>query len=157
MTRLEALVAALLFAGVFAGSAPAAIAELRPPDAASKYLAPSTVSRTCRNDASRLAACGIVTRFFRALNSSRFETACTLLGERLRDESRGLGCPRFLSTIYPEPMPWGILGARLSGSGIAVLVALGQSELDHIRMRHHLARVDLERGRLRILETRLVS
>ena len=147
--------AAIAIAGVFAGSASAEIAQSRPTDAA-KYLAPSTVSSRCRSDASRLAACGVIIRFFRALNSSLFKTACTLLGERLRDENCGLGCPRFLSAGYPEPMPWGILGVRRGGSGIAVLVALGQSELGHIRTRLHYARVDFESGRLRILETWLV-
>jgi hypothetical protein len=130
-------------------------ANSSPRGSAATYLAPSIVSPECRRDAGRVAACGVITRFFRALNSRRFEAACALLGARLRDENRGLGCPLFLS-VYPEPMPWGILGARRSSAGAVVLVALGQSELDRIRMRHHRALVDYERGRLRILETRFV-
>jgi hypothetical protein len=126
------------------------------PKGTARYLTPRTVSSECRTDVSRLAACAVIRRFFRALNSRRFETACALLGERLRGENRGLGCPRFLSAGYPEQMPWGIVGARHAGSGVAVLVALGQSELGHVRMRLHRAHVDSERGRLRILETHLV-
>jgi len=149
-----------LVAVAAAGSIPAsALSESwqsRPSRATAKYLAPSTFSPECRRGASRTAACGVIVRFFRALNSGQFGSACALLGEQLRDQNRGLGCPRFLSVGYPEPMPWGILGARRSGSGAVVLITLGQSELDHIRMRRHLAYVAFEGGRLRILETKLL-
>jgi hypothetical protein len=147
---------ALLVAAASGQSSQTSASATPPTRAGSALVEPAIVSPGCQKDARRRAACGIIESFFRALNSGRFTTACTLLGVRLRGENRGLGCPRFLSAGYPEPMPWGILGARRAGSGVSVLVMLGQSELDHIRMRHHRAYVDVERGRMRILETRVV-
>ncbi|HEY4621742.1 MAG TPA: hypothetical protein VIG93_08580 [Gaiellaceae bacterium] len=144
-------------AAVLAGSAAAKVPESNPARSVSKYLTPSTVSAACRSDARRRSACALISRFFRAMNSGEFASACSLLGEVLRSETYGMSCPRFLALGLPEPMPWGIAGARRTGSGVAVVVTLGQSELDHIRMRRHLALVGPEHGTLRILETRLVQ
>jgi hypothetical protein len=150
-------VCAIAAAYAFAASAVAGISQTNPARAATKYLAPSTVSPACRSDARRRSACRVIREFFRAVNAREFASACTLLGERLRSETYGMPCERFLALAVPEPMRWGILGARRASSGVSVLVALGQSELDHIRMRRHLAYVDYEGGALRILDTRLVA
>jgi hypothetical protein len=154
MSRFLAL--ATVTAASLAFIASAASAAPPPTRRVASYLTPVTVSSECRSDTARRAACDVVTRFFHELNSGRFASACAVLGERLRDDNRGLGCPRFLSAGYPERMPWGIVRAQHAGSGVAVLVTLGQSELGHIRMRRHRAYVDVEGGRLQILETRLV-
>jgi hypothetical protein len=154
---LAGTVAIGVAAALLAGSAAAKTPESNPARSASKYLTPSTVSAACRSDAPRRSACQLIRRFFRAMNSREFASACTLLGERLRSETYGMPCARFLALGMPEPMPWGILGARRTGCGVSVVVALGQSELDHIRMRRHLALVGPEHGKLRIVETRLVQ
>jgi hypothetical protein len=128
-----------------------------PPDGASSpFLAPTTMSHACGSGA-RYAACGVVARFFQSVNSREYTAACGLLGARLRSESYGMTCERFIRAGSPEPMPWGIVDARATGHGVVVQVTLGQTELDHIRMRHHRAFVGVERGQLRILSTRLVS
>ena len=136
--------------------ATAGVARSSPTGAASKYLVPTTVSRACQRDTQRRSACELIRRFFRAMNSREFANACTLLGKRLRSETYGMTCRRFLALGMPEAMPWGILGAQRAGTGASILVTLGQSELDHVRMRHHRAYVDVEGGRLRILDTQLV-
>jgi hypothetical protein len=127
------------------------------PNAAANYLTPSVVSQACHSDKQRDATCHVIERFFRAMNSRRFTVACSLLGTELRSVTYGYACPEFLRVGMPEPMPWGILDARRIGARVAVLVTLGQSELDHIRMRRHRAVVGVEHGALRILETKLVA
>ena len=111
----------------------------------------------CRSDVNRREACHVVERFFRAMNARRFGVACSLLGSELRGVTYGYTCTKFLRLGMPTPMPWGILGVRRTGANVSVLVTLGQSELDHIRMRRHLAVIGMESGRLRILDTKLVS
>lgn len=127
-----------------------------PARAASPFVEPSSVSPACRRDASRRAACWVISTFFRAVNSGEYATACSLLGERLRTDTHGMTCPRFMAAGAPEPVPWGILEARLSPPQVVIRVLLGQRELDHVRLRHHLAYVGLEGGKRKILETRLV-
>jgi hypothetical protein len=126
-----------------------------PPKAA--YLEPTTVSPSCGADRLRHAACDVVGRFFQDVNSRQFEAACGLLGTKLGTETQGYTCPQFVEAGASEAMPWGILGARITGHGVVIVVSIGQRELDHIRMRHHRAFVGVERGQLRILSTRLVS
>ena len=147
---------ALVASAVVAASASAHVAK-SPARTVAAYLTPSTLSSDCQLDARRHAACRTVGSFFRAVNSRRFESACSLLGERLRSDTYGFTCPRFLALGSPEPMPWGILGARPAGAGVSVLVTLGQSELGRTRMRKHRALVALEDGHARILATRLVG
>ena len=150
MLGVAGAVAALFFSGISSAT------NAPPARSVSPYVNPSTVSSACRKDARRKAACKLVVTFFRAVHTGRYAAACSLLGEQLRTETGGTSCPAFIAMGLSEPMPWGVLGARLAGPDVAVLVSLGQSELDHIRMRHHLADVGLEAGRLRILDTRIV-
>jgi hypothetical protein len=126
-----------------------------PAFARAAYLTPLTYSEDCERDARRKSACGVVHSFFRAVNSRRFATACALLGRRLSSESTGVTCPAFLDAAVPEPVPWGIRGAKRSGSRVFVLVTLG-TELERWHMRKHRLFVGVERGRLRILATKLV-
>jgi hypothetical protein len=157
-SRTLAATVALAAASALATALAATSSASTPPNrAASPFVEPSSVSPACGRDAHRHAACGVIATFFRAVNSGRFGTACSLLGAQLKTETYGLTCERFIEVGVPEPMPWGILGAAASGSGVVVLVALGQSELDHIRMRRHRALVDVEGGRLRILRTQIVG
>lgn len=132
-------------------------ARTPPSRTSSRYVEPSTVSSACGRDAPRQAACEVVQHFFRAVNSRRFTGACELLGTMLRSDTMGLTCQQFVEVGVPEPVPWGILGARRTGRGVVVSISLGQSELDHIRIRHHRAFVGLEDGHLRILWTKLVA
>jgi hypothetical protein len=127
------------------------------PRAAPPVAGPTTVSRQCHDGGRRETACRVVESFFRDLGARRYGAACSHLGDRLRRENRGLGCPRFLAVGFPDPMPWGILGAERAGYGVWVLVTLGQSELGRVRMRHHRAYVAVEDGRPRILDTLIVS
>ena len=120
------------------------------------YLTPLTYSEECTLDAGLRSACRLVHSFFRAVNSRRFRTACALLGRRLSSESMGVTCPAFLDAAVPQPVPWGIRGAKRAGSGVSVLVMLGQSELERWHMRQHRVFVGVEDGGLKILATRLV-
>jgi hypothetical protein len=122
----------------------------------SRYMKPVAYSYACRADLARASACGIVRDFFRSLNSHRYAAACSLLGSRLRDETGGRECARFLAGAVAYPHPWGILGARTTRAGVDTLVTLGQSELGHERMRLWRASVGLERGAARIVATRLL-
>jgi hypothetical protein len=141
-------IGALAFTASAAATAPA-----RQPAA---FAEPTAVSAACRADERRGAACTLVQTFFRAVMTRRYAKACSLLGEKLRTATGGGACPRFIAWGVPEPMPWSIVGAVPLTSGVAVLVDLGQSELDRLRMRRHRAYVDLEAGRLKILDTRIV-
>jgi hypothetical protein len=126
------------------------------PARAGSYLTPTTVSSDCSRGRRQSSACRVVSEFFRAMNSQRYTDACALLGERLRSETHGMPCRRFLALGMPEAMPWGILEAHSAGRGVSVLVALGVSELDHVRMLRHRAFVAPEGRTLRILTTRVV-
>jgi len=152
---LRALAATVAIAVVVAAAATAHGA--RSPQATPSFMTPSTVSPTCGSSARVGAACSVVKRFFRAVNSRAFGTACSLLGRRLRADTHGLACTDFLRMGVPEAVPWGILVARRSGSGVSILVTVGQSELGVWRMRRHRALVGVEEGALRILRTQLVA
>lgn len=102
------------------------------------------------------AARALVTRYFRALESNHFGEACLLLGDTLRAESGGAACSSFMRMGKPDPLRWRIIGSRKFGDGVGVRLRLGQSELDHVRMRTWLAIVRLEDGRSKIVETRLL-
>ena len=155
-STLRGITVLALCAAVLAPAASSATTG-RTPTRAATYLSPTTMSESCRSDAQARAACGVVTSFFRAVNAGRFEAACMLFGERLQSENYGLGCPAFLRAGAPEAVPWGIIRAASVHGRVNVLVTLGQSELDHFRMRRYLAFVGAEGGRLRILDTKLVS
>ena len=148
-----AFVAAALLAdsGLASTSAPA------PARTSTTYMTPVASSRSCSAGAPQRASCQVVTEFFHAMNSRRFGKACMLLGEQLRSDTHGLSCTRFLALGMPEAMPWGILEAHETGRGVSLLVTLGISELDRVRMLHHRAYVAPENGRLRIVATRVVS
>jgi hypothetical protein len=154
---LRALIATATMAAVAALAGTAAADTVRSPQAAPSYMTPTTVSASCGKNADVGSACRVIARFFRAVNSGAFDVACSLLGRRLREDTRGLHCVDFLRAGVPEAVPWGILGARRSETAVSVLVTVGQSELDAWRMRRHRAQVGLERGVLRILATRLVA
>jgi hypothetical protein len=98
----------------------------------------------------------LVNRYFDALESGRYRTACSLLGHDLHAESGGAICPTFLEHGMPSRLTWQLLGTRRVPGGVGVLLHLGQDELDHVRMRTWLAIVRLERGSPRIVETRLL-
>lgn len=138
-------------------SATAAAGAHGPSRATTSYLTPSTVSPACQRTARQRAACTLVRSFFHAANGRRFGAACSMLGQELRAETYGMTCPDFLAAGVPEAMPWGIVGARTVGSAVVVVVTLGQSELDHIRMRTHRAFVGVESGRLQITRTQIVA
>jgi hypothetical protein len=155
--RFRALIIVALATSAAVAASASAHVEKAPARTVAAYLTPSTLSTDCRLDARRRAACRTVGGFFRAVNSRQFESACSLLGERLRSDTYGFTCPRFLALGSPEAMPWGILGARRAGAGVSILVTLGQSELGRTRLRQHRAFVALENGHTRILATRLVD
>jgi hypothetical protein len=152
---LRGLAATLAIAAAMAaaGSADGA----RSPKGAPSFMKPSTISPTCTSSRRAEVACAVVARFFRAVNSRAFVTACSLLGRRLRADTYGLACTEFLRLGVPEPVPWGILAARRSGSATTILVTVGQSELGAWRMRRHRAFVGIEGGAPRILRTQLVD
>jgi hypothetical protein len=122
---------------------------------APRFLEPTSMTEACANDTRSRSACHVVGDFFRALNTSRYRVACSLLGARLRADTHGLSCPRFLEAGTPQAVPWGILGARTSGPFAVLLVEVGQSELGRYRMRRHRAFVGLERGALKIVRTEI--
>lgn len=103
------------------------------------------------------SARGLVVRFFQAIESHRFEEACSLLGARLLAETRGPHCPDLIRLGTPHPLRWKVLDTRATRAGVEVLLRLGQNELDHVRMRTWLAIVRPEGGRLRIVDTRLID
>ena len=149
-------VGAMLVAPAVAQVSPASNPASQTAPAPSRFLDPVSVSSACTADPRRWAACGVVEGFFRAVNSRHFVRACSHLGSRLREDTYGLSCPRFLAAATPEAVPWGILGAKTTGRVVVVRVELGQSELDRFRMRHHRAYVGVENGGLRIMATQLV-
>lgn len=121
------------------------------------FMEPTTLSPNCGSGARTGAACNVIQRFFRDVNSGSYAAACDLLGAKLRAESHGMSCEQFVEAGAPEPLPWGILDARATTHGVVVGVSLGQSELGHFRMRRHRAFVAVQQGRLRILATKLVA
>jgi hypothetical protein len=126
-----------------------------PSSTSSRFVEPVSVSTACGTDAHRQAACNVIRGFFRDVNSRRFTVACGFLGVKLRSQTQGLTCEQFVR--LGEAMPWGIVDARTTRHGIVVTISLGQTELDHIRMRRQQAFVGLEGGHLRILGTRLIA
>jgi hypothetical protein len=108
----------------------------------------------CRGDEERWSACGVVAGYFHALNSSRFERACSLLGERLRVETGGESCSRRLALGHTGPVPWHIVDVRATTAGLGVVVDVGLSELGHWRTLRWLALLGQEHALLRIVETR---
>ena len=99
----------------------------------------------------------VITRYFTALETGHFRTACGLLGRELRAQSGGPSCPSFLRFGMPDPLVWKVLGSRPSGDGVGIRLRVSQNELDHVRMRTWLAIVRLEEGVPRIVETRLLN
>ena len=118
-----------------------------------KDLAPTTMSRACELDGRFRAACNVVGRFFRDVNSGRFGAACALLGSELRAETGGTQCRRYLAVAIPEPVRWGILGASVESERVSVLVRLARPELDHTRVVRYSAVIGHEGKGLRILQT----
>lgn len=98
------------------------------------------------------SACRLTIAFFDALNSGRFEKACSLIGRSLRLETGGRDCPSVLA--FSQGTPVEIVGVRSSNTGAVVLVRVGFHELDHFRMLSWAVLVGHEAGRLRILDTR---
>ncbi len=138
------VIAALLFAGL--GSSPAG---------ALGGAGPYTVSPTCTRDTARTSACNLVISYFRAINTGRYRTACSMLGAQLRLETGGRDCPRLLASAGRQR--FGILNARHIVGGVGVIVALDLPELDHVRVLHWLTVIGRETGRLKLLDTRLIA
>ena len=130
---------------------PSALGAALPPGKA--VSAASNCARTMRLQ----LACGLVSRFFRAVNSRRYEEACAALGVELRAETGGAACPAFIGGAVPEPVPWAIRGGRVTSDGASVTVTVGQFELGHYRMREWVAVVRDLNGRSLIVATQLVA
>jgi hypothetical protein len=138
-------------AGTSVAAGPAGSDYRRQPNPGPSIAEPWTLSDACTRDVQRASACRTVVGYFRAINSGRYETACSLLGERLLAETGGASCPSWLR--FGGQKRYGILGAKKTSGGIAVLVAVDFNELGHARQLDWIAIVGREGGALRILDT----
>ncbi len=105
------------------------------------------LTQSCLGTTGGESACLLTIAFFDALNSGRFEKACSLIGRSLRLETGGRDCPSVLA--MSKGTPFEIIGARSSNTGAIVLVRVGFHELDHVRMLSWAVLVGREAGKLR--------
>jgi hypothetical protein len=83
---------------------------------------PTVVSPACAQDSLRRLACSEVLTYLRAADLDQAQTACAQLSKRspLRQ-----GCAARMHDGKGQRIKYGILDARTSSKGVAVLVALG--------------------------------
>jgi hypothetical protein len=83
---------------------------------------PTVVSRACQQDSIRQLACNEVLTYLRATDLDQAKTACAQLSKRspLRKT-----CEARMRDGKGQRIKYGILDARTSSKGVAVLVALG--------------------------------